>query len=197
MTADTEVFVSVTRDSRSGRVFVKLVNTTAAAAPVQIDTDGSEDDRRDSHGAHARRPIPQATNSIDAPRNVVPVGSKLTGVKSGFDRHRPGERDCRPDAGDALRASCGDEGVQTPNGSPLETGLHPDMRLSVQRGNCAVQRGSERPFHRDARQVVEEVDRDALPPRQRVVGGEHNDDSLVQQINDSEPVRVERSAQER
>ena len=27
---------------------------------------------------------PQATNSIDAPRNVVPVSAKLTGVKSGF-----------------------------------------------------------------------------------------------------------------
>ena len=27
---------------------------------------------------------PQATNSIDTPENVVPVASKVTGVKSGF-----------------------------------------------------------------------------------------------------------------
>ena len=71
------------------------------------------------------------------------------------------------------------------------------MRLPVQRGNGVVQRRSERSFHRDARKVVEEVDGDALSPRQRVVRGEHDDDLLVQQINDLQSVRVERPAQER
>jgi alpha-N-arabinofuranosidase len=82
-TADTEVLVSVTRDSRSGRVFVKLVNATPAAAPVQIDFPGA---KRVAGTATALTMAadPQSTNSIDAPRNVVPVSAKLTDVKSGF-----------------------------------------------------------------------------------------------------------------
>jgi len=80
---DTEVFVSVTRDSRSGRVFVKLVNATAAAAPVQIELTGTKT-IAGTATALTLAADPQATNSIDAPRNVVPVSSKLPGVKSEF-----------------------------------------------------------------------------------------------------------------
>ncbi len=82
-TADTEVFVSVTRDSRSGRIHVKLVNATNAPAPVQIDIAGA----RTLAGTATALTLsadPQATNSIDAPQNVVPVSSKVAGVKSGF-----------------------------------------------------------------------------------------------------------------
>ena len=38
---DTEVLTSVTRDSRSGTIYVKLVNAADAAAPVQIDLTGT------------------------------------------------------------------------------------------------------------------------------------------------------------
>ncbi|HZJ31391.1 MAG TPA: alpha-L-arabinofuranosidase C-terminal domain-containing protein [Vicinamibacterales bacterium] len=82
-TTDTEVFVSVTRDSGSGRVFVKLVNATAAAAPVQIDLTGAKT-IAGTATALTLAADPQATNSIETPRNVVPVASKLTGIKSGF-----------------------------------------------------------------------------------------------------------------
>ena len=82
-TTDTEVFVSATRDSRSGQTYVKLVNATTAAAPVQIDIMGAK-----TIGGTATAVTlaadPQATNSIDAPRNVAPVSSKVSGVKSGF-----------------------------------------------------------------------------------------------------------------
>jgi alpha-N-arabinofuranosidase len=80
---DTVVLVSATRDSRSGRIYVKLMNATAADAPVQLEL----------AGAKALAPTatvltlaadPQATNSIDAPERVVPVASKVSGVSSGF-----------------------------------------------------------------------------------------------------------------
>jgi len=62
---------------------VKLVNATAAAAPVQIDLPGAKS--VDGTGtALTLAADPQATNSIDDPRKVVPVSAKLTGVKSGF-----------------------------------------------------------------------------------------------------------------
>ena len=82
-TTDTEVLVSVTRDSRSGRVFLKLVNATAAAAPVQIDLPGAKS-LAGTATALTMAADPQVTNSIDAPGNVVPVSANLTGVKSGF-----------------------------------------------------------------------------------------------------------------
>jgi alpha-N-arabinofuranosidase len=80
---DTDVFVSVTRDSRSGRIYVKLVNATAAAAPVQIDVAGGQA-LAGTATALALAADSLATNSVDAPRNVVPVSSKIAGVKPGF-----------------------------------------------------------------------------------------------------------------
>jgi alpha-N-arabinofuranosidase len=81
--SETPVLVSVTRDSRSGQVFVKLVNATDANAPVQIDLPGLRG-IASSATAHTLAADPQATNSIDAPVKVVPVTSKVSGVKSGF-----------------------------------------------------------------------------------------------------------------
>jgi alpha-N-arabinofuranosidase len=81
--ADTEVLTSVTRDSKSGAIYVKLVNASDAAAPIQLDVKGVA-----SLAATATALTlggdPQATNSIDAPEAVVPVPSNVTGVKSGF-----------------------------------------------------------------------------------------------------------------
>jgi alpha-N-arabinofuranosidase len=81
--SETPVLASVTRDSRNGRVFVKLVNATDANAPVQIDLPGLKG-VAPTAAAHTLAADPQATNSIDAPVKVVPVTSKVPGVKSGF-----------------------------------------------------------------------------------------------------------------
>jgi alpha-L-arabinofuranosidase len=79
---DSDLLTSVTRDSRSGRIFVKLVNAADTAAPVQLDVTGT------AVGATATALTlaadPQATNSIDAPQAVVPVASQVAGVKPGF-----------------------------------------------------------------------------------------------------------------
>ena len=74
--------VSVTRDSRSRTLYVKLVNPGAAAAPVQLDVSGAA--LRPTATALTLAADPQATNSIDAPEQVVPVTSQVTGVKPGF-----------------------------------------------------------------------------------------------------------------
>jgi alpha-L-arabinofuranosidase len=80
---DIEMLTSVTRDSKSGTIYAKLVNASDADAPVQIILTGT--------GALASTATaltlsadPQATNTIDAPERVVPVKSTVTGVKSGF-----------------------------------------------------------------------------------------------------------------
>jgi len=81
--ADTDVLVSATRDSRSGTLYVKLVNATAAAAAVQLDFKGVRT-LASSGTAVTLAADPQATNSIDAPQAVAPVTTKVEGVKPGF-----------------------------------------------------------------------------------------------------------------
>ena len=80
---DTEVLTSVTRDSKSGTIYAKLVNASEADAPVQITITGTG-----SLGSTATALTlsadPQATNAIDTPARVVPVTSTVSGVKSGF-----------------------------------------------------------------------------------------------------------------
>jgi alpha-N-arabinofuranosidase len=77
---DTPVLVSVTRDSRSRTLYVKLVNPDAAA--LQIDVTGAT--LRPTATALTIAADPQDTNSIDAPARVVPVASQVAGVKPGF-----------------------------------------------------------------------------------------------------------------
>lgn len=80
---DTDVLVSVTRDSKSGTIYTKLVNPGDADAPVQIDVNGAR-----ALGATATAitlsAATDATNSIDSPEAVVPKTTRVAGVKSGF-----------------------------------------------------------------------------------------------------------------
>jgi alpha-N-arabinofuranosidase len=82
-TTDTEILVAVTRDSRSGRIYVKLVNPTDADAPAQIDLENTTG-LLPTATALTLAADSQATNSIDSPRTVIPVESTVSGVKSGF-----------------------------------------------------------------------------------------------------------------
>jgi alpha-N-arabinofuranosidase len=82
-TTDTELLVTVTRDSRSGRIYVKLVNPTDVNAPAQIDLPNTTS-LLPTATALTLAADSQATNSIDSPRSVVPISSMVSGVKSGF-----------------------------------------------------------------------------------------------------------------
>jgi alpha-N-arabinofuranosidase len=79
----TDVLTSVTRDSKSGTIYAKLVNASDADAPVQITLTGTGS-LASTATALTLSADPQATNAIDTPEHVVPVKSTVTGVKSGF-----------------------------------------------------------------------------------------------------------------
>lgn len=79
---DTEVLVSVTRDSRSRILYVKLVNPGNVAAPVELEVSGAM--LRPMATAQTLAADPQATNTIDAPKGVVPVTSQVADVKPPF-----------------------------------------------------------------------------------------------------------------
>ena len=76
-------------------------------------------------------------------------------------------------------------------------GLHPDTRLPVQGGDLIVQRGRKRSIHRDARQIVQQVHRDAFASGQCMVRRQDDDDLLAHEIDDLEPLDVKRPAHER
>jgi alpha-N-arabinofuranosidase len=86
--ADTDLLVSATRDSRSGTMYVKLVNSGATEAPVRLDLRGMQT-LASTATVLTLAADPKATNSIDAPQAVAPVTSKISGVKPGFVYHVP------------------------------------------------------------------------------------------------------------
>jgi alpha-N-arabinofuranosidase len=85
---DTDVLVSATRDSRSRTIYVKLVNASNAEAPVRLDLQGVQN-LASTATVVTLAADPKATNSIDAPRAVAPVTSKVANVKPGFVYHVP------------------------------------------------------------------------------------------------------------
>jgi len=81
--SDTDVLVSVTRDSKSGLIYAKLVNPGDADAPVRIDLNGVRSIAATATAITLAGDA-QATNSIEAPEKVAPVTSTVAGVRSGF-----------------------------------------------------------------------------------------------------------------
>lgn len=88
-TSNTKVQTSVTRNSDTGEIDVKLVNPNKQAVDLRIDI----------HGGHALAPSgtavamaapPDATNSIDDPTHVVPETSSLDHVGARFRYAVPG-----------------------------------------------------------------------------------------------------------
>ena len=90
--ADTDVLVSVTRDSATGTIYAKLVNPADAAAPVQIDlrragTLAPTATALTLAGRRRRRPIRSTTAE-----HVVPVTSTVDGRQAGIHLHGSGQR---------------------------------------------------------------------------------------------------------
>jgi alpha-N-arabinofuranosidase len=80
---DTDVLVSATRDSRSGAIYLKLVNPADGATAVQLTLQGGPA-LAPTATALTLSGEATATNSIDDREHVIPVSSRVTGVSGGF-----------------------------------------------------------------------------------------------------------------
>ena len=82
-TTSTPIQGSATRDSRTGEIFVKLVNPQATDETINLEISGVK-----SLAGTAKMTTlsgsPEDTNSIDRPRNVIPVTTTLQGVNPQF-----------------------------------------------------------------------------------------------------------------
>ncbi len=87
---DTDVLVSATRDSRSGTIYVKLVNSSNAETPVRLDLQGVQN-LASTATVVTLAADPKATNSIDTPQVVAPVTTKISDVKPGFVHNVPAD----------------------------------------------------------------------------------------------------------
>jgi alpha-N-arabinofuranosidase len=80
---ETAVQGSATRDSQTGEIFLKLVNPKATAQMINVEISGVTS--LDSKGsAITLSGNADQTNSLDHPRNVIPVTTTVRHVKPQF-----------------------------------------------------------------------------------------------------------------
>ncbi len=90
--ADKEVFLpySVTRQSETGKVYLKVVNPGPEARTVGISLKGAAGIQPDGKAISLRAAGPRETNTIAEPTKIVPLTETLKDVSASFRRTFPG-----------------------------------------------------------------------------------------------------------
>jgi alpha-N-arabinofuranosidase len=88
--SDPTLHQSVTRDSKTGTIIVKLVNPTAESRALVIDIKGVRALSPAAKVITLAAPL-DATNTLDEPTKVMPVTSELSDVKQGFNYTLPAD----------------------------------------------------------------------------------------------------------
>ncbi len=83
------VFFSVTRDSKTGTLYVKVVNRAGTAQSVHFALRGVASVERTGKLLAMTAGSPDDTNSITAPAKIVPVASNAEGLSDNFSRTFP------------------------------------------------------------------------------------------------------------
>jgi alpha-N-arabinofuranosidase len=83
------VFYDATRDSKTGTIFLKVVNTGSDAKTVRIAIQGAQNVESDGEMTVLSASAPDATDSISEPNKIIPVTSKVDGLGTGFTRVFP------------------------------------------------------------------------------------------------------------
>lgn len=84
-----KIFFDATRDSQSGTIFLKMVNTLGAAQPVTVEISGVNKVKRAGEAIVLKAASPDDTNSIEQPRNIVPASLRVRGLGKHFTRVLP------------------------------------------------------------------------------------------------------------
>jgi alpha-L-arabinofuranosidase len=80
---ETSVQGAATRESKTGNIFIKLVNPGAMSEPLNIQINGAQS-LASKGTAITLSGKPEDENSISQPRNVFPVTTTVRGIKSDF-----------------------------------------------------------------------------------------------------------------
>jgi alpha-N-arabinofuranosidase len=80
------LFFSATRDSKSGTIYLKVVNAAKTPETVGINLKGANRVSADGTAVALSSANPTDTNSITDPTKIVPVISKISGVAASFNQ---------------------------------------------------------------------------------------------------------------
>ncbi|MFZ0827046.1 MAG: alpha-L-arabinofuranosidase C-terminal domain-containing protein [Verrucomicrobiia bacterium] len=84
-----KIFFDATRDSQSGMIYLKVVNSQATAQPVKIQISGVSSIEAGGTAIVLMTNRPDETNSIQEPAKIVPVSEKVDGLGTEFTREFP------------------------------------------------------------------------------------------------------------
>lgn len=79
------LFYVATRDSKTGTVYLKVVNCLSTAQNIDFNLNGATKVKPAAKVTTMKADKPEDTNTIAEPKKIVPVGSKFNGVKSSFN----------------------------------------------------------------------------------------------------------------
>jgi len=80
------MFYVATRNTKTGMIYLKVVNTTGTPQAVNINLKGAGTVNSSGTIVVLKGNKPEDTNSIDQPKNIVPVTSKISGLAKSFTR---------------------------------------------------------------------------------------------------------------
>ena len=83
------VFWSATRDTKTGTVFLKIVNRAATPQPLRVEFSGLASVDAKGQAVTLSAASPTDTNSITEPTKIVPVTSSVDGLGTSFTRTFP------------------------------------------------------------------------------------------------------------
>jgi alpha-N-arabinofuranosidase len=83
------LFFDATRDSRSGTIFLKIVNRLASPQSVHVKITGANNVDSSAEALVMSASSPDDTNSIQDPTKIVPVTSNVDGLGADFTRSFP------------------------------------------------------------------------------------------------------------
>jgi alpha-N-arabinofuranosidase len=83
------LFFNATRDSKTGRVFLKVVNSAGTAQTVRVEINGAASVASAGEAVVMSASAPEDTNSITEPTKLAPVTSKIDGLGANFTRAFP------------------------------------------------------------------------------------------------------------
>jgi alpha-N-arabinofuranosidase len=84
-----EMFFSATRDSKSGIIYLKVVNAAGSAQPVRIQINGAPKIEPEGEVVSLAASSLNDTNSIEQPQEIVPRAEKVANLGADFQHEFP------------------------------------------------------------------------------------------------------------
>jgi alpha-N-arabinofuranosidase len=84
-----QIFFDATRDSRSGVIYLKVVNTAGAATQINIQINGAQKIEPEGEAVSLTANDPNDTNSLEQPNKIVPRTEKVSSLSANFTRDFP------------------------------------------------------------------------------------------------------------